>query len=417
MTYDDCIKIINSKLKFGMKPGLERINKVLNQLGNPQDKLKFVHVAGTNGKGSTCNMIASVLKESGLKVGLFTSPFVLDFRDRFKINDVMISKEELCSLVEKIEPFSEVLTEFEFITVIAFEWFKDQECDIVVLETGLGGRFDATNVIKTTQVSVITSISLDHTLILGDNLEKIAMEKCGIIKPNGITVSYPDQNILAEKVIKKEAKNKNNTLVIPDFSKVEMIEYCMNGSTFKYEGNFINLNLLGKHQIKNCILAISALKALSQKGFYVSNLSITRGINKVNMTARIEVISRDPFIILDGSHNPDGSKALSNFLKEFFKNKNLIGIVGILKDKDYHSMIATLIPLLKKVYTVSVNSPRSLAASDLKKEVEKFCCYTYAKESIEDAVYCAMNTATSRDVIVIFGSLYLAKDFKEIFHR
>lgn len=410
MTYDECLKKINSKLKFGIKPGLDRIKKVLNEIGNPQDNLKFIHVAGTNGKGSTCNMIASVLKESGYKTGLFTSPFIINFRDRIKVNDQMISEDELCKIVKKLNPYADSLTEFEFITIIAFEWFSNKNCDVVVLETGLGGRLDATNVINTPLVSVITSISFDHTAILGESLEKITLEKCGIIKRNGITVSYPVQSFSVIEVIKQEAKQKNNILIIPKFSDVKLVNRDTVSSHFYYKGNDMTLNLAGEHQVKNCMVAIETLEALKKHhDFDIPNLSIARGIKKVNMPARIQTILTKPTIILDGSHNPDGAEALSRFIDEFFLEKNLIGIVGMLKDKDYNCMLKKLIPKFKKVYTVPVDSPRSLSASDLKLAVQRYCQNTYEKKSIEEAINYAMESCFANNLIIIFGSLYLSE--------
>lgn len=416
MTYDECLKKINSKLKFGIKPGLDRIKKVLNEIGNPQDKLKFIHVAGTNGKGSTCNMIASVLKEAGYKTGLFTSPFIIDFRDRMKINDEMISEDELCKIVEKLNPYADSLTEFEFITIIAFEWFNNKSCDVVVLETGLGGRLDATNVINTPLVSVITSISFDHTAILGESLEKITLEKCGIIKRNGITVSYPTQNSSVVDVIKQESIQKNNILIIPECSDVNLVDHNIVGSHFYYKDNDVFLNLSGKHQVKNCITAIEVLEVLKKHhGFCISNISITRGIKKVNMPARIQIISTKPTIVLDGSHNPDGAEVLGLFIDEFFCEKNLIGIVGVLKDKDYNCMFKKLVPKFERMYTVPVDNPRSLSASDLKLAVQQYCQNTYEKKDIEDAINCAISSCSVDDTIIIFGSLYLSKSVINFF--
>ena len=277
MNYNEALNFIHSRDKFGSRPGMERIEALCNAFDNPQDKLKYVHVAGTNGKGSTCHMIASVLSESGYKVGLFTSPFVVDFRERIQINGEMISQEDLAEIISEVKPVVEKLskqgiepTEFEIITITAFLYFLRQNCDIVVLEVGLGGLLDSTNIIKKSEVSVITSISLDHTNILGDTLLKIAEHKCGIFKEGGNVVGYPQPDFAVERFIKDKAKEKNCKYFPHELSKIRLVREEIDGSTIIYAGCTFKIPLTGKHQLYNFATAVAAINVLKQNGWNVT---------------------------------------------------------------------------------------------------------------------------------------------------
>lgn len=273
MTYRQAIDKINSLLRFGSRPGLDRITKLLQLLGNPHKGLSCVHVAGTNGKGSVCALLSSVLKNAGYKTGLFISPYVVDFRERIQINGCMIPETQLSEITEQVLPFveqmatqNEIITEFELITAIAFLYFKRQNCDIVVLETGLGGRFDSTNVIQTPLCSVITSIGLDHTAVLGGTVEEIAFEKSGIIKPYGNTVFYPQQPSV-NAVIEKAVTEQKNTLFYADNVPLSPLESTIEGTTLDYGGQRLLLPLIGRHQIKNAKTALQTLQVLQKAGF------------------------------------------------------------------------------------------------------------------------------------------------------
>ncbi|HRT82772.1 MAG TPA: Mur ligase family protein, partial [Oscillospiraceae bacterium] len=286
MTYNEALAYISSFEAFGIRPGLERIEALCKALNNPQDRLKFIHVAGTNGKGSTSTLIANSLAGSGHKVGLFTSPYVVDFRERFSINGEMISKTELAALVDDIKPKVDELapnlipTEFELITALAFLYFYLNNCDYVVLEVGLGGRFDSTNIIKRPLVSVITSVSKDHMAVLGDTIEKIAFEKAGIIKPNVPVVLYPLQAAEAYEVITEVAKYQKSDLFIPSLEELSIIDQSIFGSNFSYKNVIYSLALMGEHMIYNAITALTALELLKDGGNVVDDNAVSRALEK-----------------------------------------------------------------------------------------------------------------------------------------
>ena len=421
MTYEKAVEKINSLLRFGMQPGLERIEKLLLRLGSPQNHLSFVHVAGTNGKGSTCTMISSVLCSAGYKTGLFLSPFVTEFRERIQVSGEMIPKEKLAGLLEIVMPLveqmakdGEVVTEFELITTLALLWFREENCDIVVLEVGLGGRFDATNIIKTPLVSVITHISFDHTTILGDTIEKIAFEKAGIIKENGVTVVYSDQFPDAVEVIKQVAKKKRNRIVFSDYSETIVESKNIDGTDFRYRGKAYHLPLVGEHQIKNAATALKAIEILCQKGFIISDQAILDGLKSAFFAARMEVLSKQPLVILDGAHNPDGAQALKKAIQDYVKQDKIVGIIGMLRDKDYKKSLSYLAPCFSDIIIVSPNQPRALSCEEFCKEAKQFCLNVIATDSLSNAAKQAFKLSGPSGAVVICGSLYLASEIRPI---
>jgi folylpolyglutamate synthase/dihydrofolate synthase len=346
MNYQDAIDYIHNTHKFGMKLGLDNIKRLLMHLGNPQNNLKFIHVAGTNGKGSTCAFINSILLEAGFKVGLYTSPYLEEFEERMRINNQNIPKDKLIYYVEYIKPIIEKIvdegynhpTEFEIITAIAFKYFCDENVDFVVLEVGLGGRFDATNVIESSLVSVITTIDYDHMDKLGDTLEKIAFEKAGIIKENGTVVSFYQKDE-ALKVIEEVSGLKNASLSVMDMNDVKIKESNSNHQVFDYKNyKSLKIGIIGKHQVYNASLSIMAVEKLKQYGINISEDVIRRGLSKTKWPGRIEVISKLPLIVIDGAHNPQGMAVLKEALNLFTYNR-LILVIGMLKDKDTDSML------------------------------------------------------------------------------
>ncbi|MDO4731095.1 MAG: folylpolyglutamate synthase/dihydrofolate synthase family protein [Clostridia bacterium] len=419
MTFDEAQKKINVCLKFGIRPGLERIKKLLSLMDNPQDKLKFIHTAGTNGKGSICSMIAFALTENGYRTGLFTSPFVIDFRERFKIDNRMITEEELVEIVDFIYPKIEalnkedvIITEFEFITAIAFEWFYRKKCDIVVLEVGLGGRFDATNVIKNSLVSVISSISYDHMAILGDTLSKIAYEKAGIIKESSKVVLYPEQQDEVKSVIKQQAKIKNAELIIPETTQIKYSKENYK-AVMEYKNISYKLPLCGEYQIENTVTVLEALKVLKEK-IKLDDDKIKRGIEKTVLPARLEILNDEPLIFLDGAHNEDAMKKLKVFIDKNLSEKKVYAVMGILKDKDYEKMISVIAKSFYKIITVEPDSQRKLESEILCKKINKYNKNTLALKDLYDAVK-YVKEENNRDIVVIIcGSLYLAKDVKRI---
>ncbi len=425
MTYQEAVKKINSLLVFGNQPGLERIGEFVQRIGSPDKKLKFVHVAGTNGKGSTCAMIAATLAESGYKTGLFISPYVLEFRERFMINGEMIPPQTLADITERLFPLIEemkaegkIITEFEFVLAIALTWYAEEGCDVVVLETGLGGRFDATNIIDTPLVSVITSISLDHTKILGDTYAKIAFEKCGIIKNGGITVSYADQNPEAMEVIRNTAAERNNKFYIAKTQNAEILSTDIIGTKFRftYNGESIELfiSLSGEHQVKNACTALYALYALRKNSFNIPDSAIKNGFAKVSFPARLEILNKEPLVLLDGAHNPGGAKALSDALKKYLGDIRKVGIVGMLADKDVETALSVLLPLFDEIITVAPNNARKMSPEKLAEIVKPYCRNVTPLHDLEEAYRTALSKTGENDALVIFGSLYLASDMRKI---
>ncbi len=419
MTYEEAQTKITSLLRFGSKPGLERIEKLLGLLGNPQDKLKFIHVAGTNGKGSTCALISSVLRKSGYRTGLFISPYVTDFCERMQINGEMISQDEVAELVEKIFPVVEqmeqngdIITEFEFIMAIAMLWFVQNKCDIVVLEVGLGGRLDATNVIKTPLVSVITAISLDHTEILGETVEQIAREKCGIIKENGITVCYPEQPPQAYEIIRDTAAQRKNRFVRTHMNSVEVLSSNITGTGLDYRGLLVQLPFIGAHQIKNAVTALAVIEVLQGLGYRIADHSIEAGFCCASFPARLEVLSRSPLVVLDGAHNPEGIVALADAVQKYFGDKRIIAIMGMLADKDVTASINVLEGLFSKVITLAPKNPRAMSAEKLAALWWNRSTAAEPAKNIDAALQKALNSAGGDGAVLIFGSLYLAGEIR-----
>lgn len=421
MTYQEALEQISSQAKFGIKPGLERMIKLLGKMGNPQDRLKFVHVAGTNGKGSTCALLSSVLTAAGYKTGLYISPYIIEFRERMQICGQMIPKEELASLTEELLPLihemeheGDSLTEFEFITAMAMEWFARSNCDVVVLEVGLGGRFDATNLIKTPLVSVIMSISLDHTGILGDTVEKIAFEKAGIIKEDGDTVVFPRQEYGAMQVIREEARKHNNGFCVAEPEEMENVESDLLGTRFVYRGESIHMPLIGEHQVLNAATVLAVLGVLRRKGFQLPLSTVAQGFAQVAFPARLELLSKNPIFLLDGAHNPNGVQALAAALRQYLSDRRITAIMGMLADKDSHASIGYLNGLLDQVYTLTPDNPRAMQAEEFASLWQDMGVSAKTAASPRDAVKLALEHAGNDGAIVVCGSLYLAAEIRPI---
>lgn len=411
MNFDQSVEYIHSLLAFGIKPGLERISMLLDLLGNPQDKLKIIHVAGTNGKGSTSTTISNMLIAGGKKTGLFTSPYVIDFCERIQIDGKNVSKNLFADCVtevrEKIEELNKkdiIITEFEAITVSAFLCFVKAECEYVVLEVGLGGRFDATNVVKNPKAVVITSISLDHIAILGDTIEKIAFEKCGIIKNNVPVITSFNQHKDALKVITETCKSKNCNLIITDPGKTEILDDSIFGTLFSYDDNVYKTKLTGNHQIENAVNAIECARVLG-----IGENAIAQGIESTRMIARMEVIGEKPLIIRDGGHNEGCAEALYNFLKKY-NVQNINMLIGLMADKDVEGYVSKIAPLCKSAVTVTPSNPRALNGEKLKEITEKYCNeVTFINNPQEGYKYIISNTEAD-ETILICGSFYMMSD-------
>ena len=420
MNCNEAIEYIHSLEKFGIKPGMERIRALCAELGNPQEKLKIIHVAGTNGKGSTSTIISNILRQSGYNTGLFISPYVTDFRERIQYNGNMIEKNELAECVEKVKEAIDKLalqdiqpTEFEAVTAAAFLYFKRKNCDFVVLEVGLGGRLDSTNVIVAPYVSVITSISLDHTAILGDTVEEIAAEKCGIIKFGAETVAYPFQDEKAMAVIRETCKNKLNELRVPDISKLTVKEERLEGTYAVYDGMEFLLPLAGEHMIYNACTAIEAVRSLSRLAVEISDDAIISGIEKSIMPARTELIRKKPVIILDGGHNEGCANAFGTFIKKHLAGKRIIMLSSMMADKDYESYLSIVAPLAQTFIATKADVPRALGSDELCESAKAYCDNCYSVADPVKAVAAARNIMQSDDVLIVCGSFYLAGEIRD----
>lgn len=415
MTYEQSLIYIHSLNKFGINPGLERIEALCAAVGNPQDKLKFVHIAGTNGKGSTSTMVARALQASGKKTGLFTSPFVTDFRERICVDGEMVDKSLFAAVVTELEPIVTKLasadmqpTEFEVITAAAFMIFERSGCDICVLEVGLGGRLDSTNVISVPLVSVIVSISLDHTAILGDTVELIAAEKCGIIKEGGKTVCYPFQTASVENIIRETALKNNNAFVMPDAGMISDTVNGIDGVSFKYRGVDYKLSMSGEYQVYN---AVTAIETCLQLGLDAD--SIKQGVESAKVAARMEVISSSPLVLLDGGHNDDGGKAVATSISTLLSGKRITAVIGMMADKNVDAYLSCVAPLCSKITACSVaDNPRTMSADELCRLASAYCDNCSAVESASDAVDLAFSGIDNYDCLLVCGSLYLAGEVR-----
>ena len=406
MNYNDALRYIGSRLRFGIKPGLDRIRRLLCRLGEPQSKLRFIHVAGTNGKGSTCTMTAAGLMAAGYRVGLYTSPYICDFRERIQIDGKMIPEADLARLTEQAAAIiddEDETTEFEVITCIALMWYAEQKCDYVVLETGLGGRLDATNVIDAPFAAAITRIDLDHTAILGDTLAAVAGEKAGIIKEGTKVVIESGQPEEALTVLTDACRMQGIEPVIPDRESVAVLGRSIEGTDIVYKGIEIHIPLVGAHQIDNAITAVELLFIAG-----VDKECIEEGIAKAFIPARMELLSREPIVVLDGAHNPNGAQALAAAVEELLRGQSVIAVMGVLRDKDYHRELEMLAPLFERIYCADGFSDRCQTADMLAQSASAYT-QTIPCESPEEAVCKAVDYAkNSNSALVVCGSLYLA---------
>lgn len=418
MTYGEALSYIHSVCWKGSRPGLERIRQLLKMLGDPQDSLRFVHVAGTNGKGSFCAMTASILSAAGYTVGLFTSPYVLRFNERIRINGEDIPDSDLACVTEYVKQFADKMsdspTEFELISAIAFEYFARCGCDIVVLECGMGGRLDSTNIIKSPLLSVITGISLDHTAYLGDTVGKIAYEKAGIIK-DGCPVLFCSENPEALDVIRKKAEDSNSSLYLVDRSSYTLHSATLSGSDFDYmDYKHLCIPLLGTYQPHNACNVIKATEILREHGLDIPHDAVYLGLSRVVWHARFELLSRSPIIISDGGHNPEGVHAAIESIRLYFGDKRVIFITGVMADKDYIHMVEDMSLVAEHAFCVKPDNPRALSACDLARVFEQNGVQSEACESVEQALSSARELALQRDIpVVALGSLYM---YEAVYH-
>jgi len=429
MKYQEAIKYITEVGNFGSNYGLERTYKLLELLDNPQDKLKIIHVAGTNGKGSTTAMITSMLKGCGYKVGMYTSPFLEEFEERIQINGENIPKEKLAQLITKIKyAVDKVIeegynhpTEFEIITVLMFLYFATEEVDFAVVEVGLGGRLDSTNVI-TPILSVITSISFDHTNLLGNTLEEIAAEKAGIIKSCIPTVIYPQEE-MAERVISSKCQELDSKLYKINKEDAKLINIIKEDKIYqqvkvKLDDEYdVKLPLLGEHQILNLAVALKALEVIKDKAPKLNRESIVKSLATVRWNGRLEIMSNSPYVVIDGAHNIQGITQLDKNIKKYFEYKDMYLILGILADKDVEDMVKVITPKAKKVFTVTPNSMRAETAEELMNEVKKYNESCEAYNDYKNAFEDALKLCKKDDLLLISGSLYMIGEMRGIIKK
>lgn len=432
MDYNEALDYIHGTLKFGSKLGLHNIASLLELMGNPQKKLRFIHVAGTNGKGSTVAFISSILIEAGYKTGIFTSPYIERFTERICIDHEEIEGKDLARIMAMVKEKIEIMlargenhpTEFEIVTAIAFQYYYEQNCQAVVLEVGLGGRYDSTNVIDTPLVSVITTISYDHMDILGDTLAKIAFEKAGIIKEKGDVVLYP-QIPEVENVFRQVCREKGAKLHTADFSGLVVKEYGVEGQVFDindpvfhslaYEN--LKISLMGEHQVRNAVLAVKTVGILVEKGFRIAPQSLRRGLENARWAGRLEVLCKEPLFIIDGAHNAEGAAILSHTLDKYFPDKKRILMVGVLRDKDYGSIVTDLARTAHAVIAITPNSERALPGRELADFIKYYCKNVIVNDTIEDAIGTSLEIAAKDDLICAFGSLYYIGYIRKYFKR
>lgn len=419
MNYQEMMEYITHTDWKGSSLGLNRMKEIMKGLRNPQDKIHVIHVAGTNGKGSCCAMLHSILKEAGYKVGLFTSPHLIDYEERFIINDEKISRKDFIKVASKVKKVTESMkdqpTEFEILTAIGYEYFYEKKVDVAIMEVGLGGRLDATNVVLSPDLCVLMNIGLEHTEILGDTLSKIAYEKAGIIKEHSKVVAYDNKKEVID-TFKIVAKEKNAELTVADFKEVKIIKEGLNGQIFDYKKyKNIEISLLGKHQFYNAATVIEAIEVLKKNGYKINTKNLRKGLKNTVWDARLSLLSKEPLFILDGGHNPQCAEALKASLPKLLNSKKAVILCGMLKDKDYNAVMDMMIPFAKEFVCLTPFSNRALNAKDLANVLKNKGQKATFADTVEEGIRIALDQAGEKGIVIAFGSLYLAGYIAEKF--
>lgn len=414
MNYKEARVYLDEVSKYGSVLGLESMRELLDRLGNPQNELKFIHISGTNGKGSVLAYLSTILTGAGYRTGRYISPTLFSYRERIQVDGEYIEKESLACHVTAIAAAAEDMqkaglpspTVFEIETALAFLYFKEKRCDIVTLEVGCGGLLDATNVITTTLMEVIASISMDHTDLLGDTLAKIAAQKAGIIKPDTMVVSA-QQKSEAAQVIEDTCKEQHCTLQMVDESKISNVHYGAEGQTFSYKTwENVAISLAGSYQIKNAALALEGVEALRKLGYALSDQQVREGLLHTAWRGRFTTLRRDPTVIIDGAHNPAAALELKESLERYFPGKTLYFVMGMFKDKDYAQVIDLTAPLARHIITVETpGNPRAMPARELAEAVGKVNPSVEWADSVAHGVEKALAMAGKEDAVIVFGSL------------
>lgn len=429
MKEKEAAEYVESLRKYGSVPGLDNIRQLCERLDNPQDKLAFIHIAGTNGKGSVLAYLSTILQAARYRVGRFISPTIFDYRERIQVNGRPISKAGLCSCLERVREAAERMTDeglphptlFEIETAAAFLYFLDKKCDIVVLETGLGGRLDATNVIGKSICSVFTPISMDHMAVLGDTLEEIALEKAGIMKDNGLVVTCRQEEAVG-KVLCREAKAHHCRVITVEEELASQITYGLTKQRFSYKDRKkIEITMAGQYQIGNALLALEVIDAIGQEGFPVSEACLREGFRKTSWPGRFCVIDQKPLFLVDGAHNEDGAKRLAESIRFYFPGRRILYIMGVLADKEYDKIIRNTFFLAEHIITVTPpDNDRALGGYELAQTAREYHGSVTVADSLQEAVEMAyLLTGYDRKAVVIaFGSLsYLGRLIRIVEHR
>lgn len=424
MTYNEALDYIHSLYWRGKKSGLEKTKELLDQCGHPERDLRCIHIAGTNGKGSTAAMLDSICRCAGIKTGLYTSPYIVRYNERVQVSGQQIPDETLARLTEYLAGLVEQMevppSEFEFGTVLAFLYFAEQQCDLVILETGLGGSFDSTNVVEHPLLCIITALGLDHTAQLGNTMKEIAEAKAGIIKP-GVPVVFYGENKDGEAVVQERCKECNAALSMPEFTKLvsERVGTVLECQTFSYGiWEHVELSLSGLYQQKNAAVVLEAVERLRMLGIGLSETAVREGLRKVYWQARLEVLRENPLLLADGSHNPQGMQATVESLRQYFPDRKLQFIFGAMADKELDVMIPMFLPLAKKVYITAPSMPRAMKPEELLAVCKGLCDGMDVPEfvvcpQVKDAFSLA-GQEDKNEVIVAIGSLYLVGEIKQV---
>ena len=419
MTYNEALTYIHSICWKGSKLGLDRTRELLGKLGNPEKQLKFIHIAGTNGKGSCAAMLSSILEEAGYRTGLYTSPFINRFNERMQIDHQCIPDEELAELTEYIRPFADGMadspTEFELITALAMVYFARHKCDIVVLEVGMGGELDSTNIIDVPEAAVIMAMGLDHVKELGPTMADIARAKAGIIKEDGDVVIYGG-NPEADPVFEEVCAQRNAKLHKADFSAIVPGPFGLDGQSFSY-GAWKNLQipLVGVYQMRNAAVVLETVQVLRGKGWHISDAAVASGLKNTRWPARFEVLRRDPVFIVDGGHNPHGIRATAESLQRLFPGKKFTFVTGVMADKDVESILGLIVPLADQFFTVRPDNPRAMSAEELADRIRAMGAKATPCESVAAGVARAVEAEGKDGVACALGSLYMSGDVRACF--
>ncbi|MBS6194977.1 MAG: bifunctional folylpolyglutamate synthase/dihydrofolate synthase [Clostridiales bacterium] len=426
MDYQEARKYIDTYFdvsqRYGGTMGLDSIRCFLEHLGNPQEDLKFIHIGGTNGKGSVGAYLDRVLREAGYRVGRYVSPTLYEYRERIQVSGVYISEEEFAELVSFVAPVLEEIKEkkepvpspFEIETVLSFLYYKEKKCDLVLLECGLGGETDATNIVQNTELAVLTSISMDHMEFLGDTIGAIAKQKAGIIKPGASVVTCLQQPEAAVE-IEKKCREGRNLLAVGKVYNAQVLESDLEHLTFTFGGRTVTIHLAGAHQLENAVLALTGVQALLDRGYEITEEQIQAGFEKAEWNGRFTVLRKAPYFIVDGAHNPDAAKKLKKSIRMYFPGKRLIFLMGLFRDKQYEEISAMLAPMADTVVAMeAADNPRALPAEELAETVKKYNKNVRASKNLREAVEMGLSLAGKEDVVIAFGSLSFISEITDI---